>query len=152
MGGVIRLVGNDTIKINERLITDLPDGEVGSVKFATDIATVKTGKNKNAVIASNASGEQATMELRVLRGSADDKYLNGLVSLFKSDPPSFALMNGEVIKRVGDGEGAVAGDTYVLTGGVPTKNVDVVSNVAGDVEQGVSKYTFNFVEGVRAIA
>lgn len=152
MSGVIRLVGNDTIKINDRLITDFPDAEVGSLKFPTDISSTKTGKNKNAIIALNESGNQAVLELRVIRGTSDDKFLNALVSLFKSDPPSFVAMTGEVIKRLGDGAGGITSDVHVLSGGVPSKQVETTSHVSGDTEQGVAKYTFTFVEAPRALA
>ena len=150
--GVFKLTGNDVIKINERLFTDLPSGEVCKVSFSTDIVTVKTGKNGNAIFASNESGNQATMELRVLRGSSDDKWLNSLLLSYKNDPTKFVLMSAELIKRMGDGQGNVSNDTYILQGGAFTKLVEGVSNVEGDIEQAVSKYTMMFAIAPRAIA
>lgn len=146
------LVGSDTIKINQRILSDLPHGEVAKVTYETDLATVKTGKNGNTIFAQNASGFSATMELKLLRGSADDKFMQSLVTLYRANPTSYVLMNSELVKRIGDGQGNVTADAYVLTGGVPTKQVEVVSQVEGDVEQGVSSYTLKFAYAARAIA
>lgn len=149
---VFRLSGQDTIKINSRLLTDFPDGDVCKVTYSTDIVTVKTGKNGNAIFASNESGQQATMELRVLRGSDDDKFLNSLISDYRNAPTKFVLMTGELIKQIGDGAGNLVADTYILSGGVFTKLVEGVSNVEGDVQQSVSMYTMQFASSPRAIA
>jgi hypothetical protein len=152
MSGVVRLVGADTVQINGRLFTDFPHGEIGKLSYSTDIMTVKTGKNQNAIFAVNESGNQATLELRILRGSEDDKWMNQQHVLQKSDPTHFVLANGEIVKAIGDGQGTVTNDTYVLTGGAFTKNIDVVSNVEGEVEQAVAKYTMQFAIAPRAIA
>ena len=148
----MRLVGNDTIILDGRTFADFGSGEIGKISFSTDIATVKTGKNGNAVFASNESGNQATLELRLLRGSSDDKTLNTKLQSYKSDSVLFVLMTGSLVKRVGDGAGKVTNDTYILSGGVFTKNVEVVSNVEGDVEQALSVYTMQFAVAPRAIA
>lgn len=157
---VFRLTGQDTIKISGRLLTDFPSGDNCKVTFATDIVTVKTGKNGNAIYASNESGNQATVELRVLRGSDDDKFLNSLLSSYRNNPTRFVLMSGELIKNIGTGvatrkggdEASVTEDTYVLTGGVFTKLVEGVSNVEGEIEQAVSMYTMMFAIAPRALA
>jgi len=149
---VFRLTGADTIKINERLLTDFPSGDICKVTFATDIVTVKTGKNGNAIYAGNVAGNQATMELRVLRGSDDDKFMNSLLSGYRNSPTSFSLMTGELVKQIGDGQGNVTNDTYLLTGGAFTKLVEGVSNVEGEIEQAVSLYTMQFASAPRAIA
>ena len=157
---VFRLTGQDTIKVSGRLMSDFPSGDVCKVTFATDIVTVKTGKNGNAIFASNETGNQATVELRVLRGSDDDKFLNSLLSAYRNAPTRFVLMSGELIKSIGTGVAATAGgeeaqvvaDTYILSGGVFTKLVEGVSNVEGDIEQAVSLYTMMFAYAPRAIA
>ena len=157
---VFRLTGQDTIKISGRLMSDFPSGDVCKVTFATDIVTVKTGKNGNAIFASNETGNQATVELRVLRGSDDDKFLNSLLSAYRNAPTRFVLMSGELIKNIGTGvaageggtEAQVVADTYILSGGVFTKLVEGVSNVEGDIEQAVSLYTMMYAYAPRAIA
>jgi len=146
------LVGSDTIKINQRLMTDLPHGEVAKVTYETDLATVKTGKNGNTIFAQNASGFAASMELKVMRGSADDKFMQSLLTSYRANPTGYVLINSELVKRVGDGQGNVTADTYVMTGGVPSKQIEVMSQVEGDVEQAVCTYTLKFAYSERAIA
>ena len=146
-----RLVGSDTIVINGNTLADFGHGEIGKISFGTDLATVKTGKNKNAIFAANASGDQATMEIRVLRGTPDDKTLNSIIISYKNDPIGFNLVTGTVAKKIGDGAGGISSDNFVLAGGVPTKNVEVISNVEGDVEQAISLYTFQFSAATRTI-
>lgn len=164
MADLVVLTGRDTIKINSIILEDFPHGEVGKLTFGTDISTTKTGKNGNAVIAINESGNQGTLELRVLRGGTDDQLLDTIVALYLNDPSAFVLMTGEIVKNLGTGAGTpIAGtsvapltgtvrtDTYALSGGVPSKKVEVVSNVEGEVEQAIAKYTFQFVKAVRTI-
>jgi hypothetical protein len=148
----VRLVGQDTIKINERILADFGHGEIGKISFSADLVTVKTGKNGNTIYASNTSGEQATLVIKILRGSADDKQLNTWMVSQKSDLPKWVLMNAELVKNLGDGEGAAISDTYVLTGGVFTKNLETTSNVEGDVEQGIVTYTMQFATAPRSIS
>lgn len=146
------LTGSDTIKINDRIIADIGHGEVAKVSFSNDIATVKTGKSGNTIFSQNASGFQATMELKVIRGSADDKFMQTIVRQYKTDPVGFVLVGAELVKKLGDGTSKLISDTYVLVGGVPSKQVEVVSNVEGDVEQVLSVYTLQFANSDRAIA
>ncbi len=91
------------------------------------------------------------MKYRVLRGSSDDKFLNGVLANQKVSPETFVLCTGELVKNIGNGAGAVAGDTTVLGGGVSTKNPDVKSNVEGDPTQAVVEYTFQFSRTNRVI-
>lgn len=148
----VRLVGSDTIKINDRLLADFGHGEIAKLSYETDVVTVKTGKNGNVIYAKNESGNQATLELHLLRGSSDDKYLNNQMALYDKDPTHYILMNAELAKIIGDGKGVVTSDVYILTGGVCSKNVEAVTNVEGDVEQAVSLYTLKFAIAPRTIA
>lgn len=147
----LAVTGQDTIKMGERILADFGHGEVAKISYATELATVKTGKNGNAIYVQNASGFQASMDLKLIRGSADDKFMQSLLTLYRSNPTTFVLQNAEVVKKIGDGKGTVASDTYILTGGVPSKQVEAVVNVEGDVEQVLSVYTFIFATSDRAI-
>lgn len=147
-----RLTGNDTIKINNRLITDIGSGDVAKITYANDLVTIKTGKNGSTIYAKNETGNQATLELHVIRGSGDDKFLNGQLQAYQADSAGYVLMNAEVIKVLGDGAGAITRDVYVLTGGVITKLVEATVNVEGDIEQAMSVYTMQFAIAPRAIA
>ena len=145
------VLGEDTIKIGDRILNDFGHGEITKITYSTELATVKTGKNGNTIFVQNASGFQATMELKVLRGSADDKFLQSLLTLYRSTPTTFILQNAEIVKKIGDGKGVTLADTYILTGGVPSKQVEAVVNVEGDVEQAISVYTYIFATSDRAL-
>ena len=150
--GTLSLLGSDTIKIGDRILSDFGLGEVAKISYATELATVKTGKNGNTIFVQNASGFQASMEVKVIRGSADDKALQTFLTSYRSNPTAYSVQNAELVKKIGDGLGVVSSDTYVLTGGIPTKQVEVVVNTEGDSEQGISVYTWVFAASDRAIS
>jgi hypothetical protein len=150
--GTLSLLGSDTIKIGDRILSDFGSGEVAKISYATELATVKTGKNGNTIFVKNASGFQASLEVRVIRGSADDKALQTFLTSYRSNPTAYSVQNAELSKKIGDGLGIVSSDTYVLTGGIPTKQVEVVVNTEGDSEQGISVYTWVFATSDRAIS
>jgi hypothetical protein len=155
--GIYRLTGNDTITLAgksfaSRLFTDLPHGEVAKLTYGADIATVKTGKNGNVLIAKNETGNQGTLELKVLRGSPDDTHLNSDLTAYNTDTASYICISGSVAKQLGDGAGKTITDTIAFTGGVITKRVEMVINVEGDVEQAVALYTIQFAAASRSIA
>lgn len=147
----VSMTGNDTIVINDRLLTDLADGDAVTVSYPDDIAAVKVGKNGNSIYSLNTTGKRAEVILRVIRGSADDKYLNNLLSQMQANFAGFILMTGEFIKKVGNGQGFITSDTYVMSGGIFTKAVEGKSNVEGDTEQSVAIYTLNYSNSPRAI-
>jgi hypothetical protein len=150
--GTLSLLGSDTIKIGDRILSDFGSGEVAKISYATELATVKTGKNGNTIFVQNASGFQASLEIKVIRGSSDDKALQTFLTSYRSNPTAYSVQNAELSKKIGDGAGVVASDTYVLTGGIPTKQVEVVTNTEGDSEQGISVYTWVFATSDRAIS
>ena len=143
--------GNDTISINNTILTDLADGDCVLLEYPTEIAQVKTGKNGNSLYALNEMGKQATVKIRLIRGSADDQFINGLLSQQQLNFYTFPLMIGEFIKLIGDGSGNVNNDTYVLSGGVFMKQVMAKDNVEGDVTQSVAEYELKFSNAPRAI-
>ena len=145
------ITGNDTVIINNRNLVNLGDGDNGDLKHPNELATVKTGKNGNTLIAYNASGQQGEMTLRVMRGSSDDIFLNALLKSWQLDPAGFFLLTGKFVKRIGDGFGLVRNDTYVLTGGVFFKGVDAKSNAEGDTEQSLALYNFRWGNVMRAL-
>jgi hypothetical protein len=150
--GTLSLLGSDTIKIGDRILSDFGSGEVAKISYATELATVKTGKNGNTIFVQNASGFQAALEVKVIRGSADDKALQTFLTSYRSNPTGYSVQNAELVKKIGDGAGVVSSDTYVLTGGIPTKQVEVVINTEGDSEQGISVFTWVFSSSDRAIS
>lgn len=147
----VAITGKDTLKINDRLIADLADGDVGALTFPNDLVNVKAGKNENILYALNASGKQGELTIRVVRAGPDDKFLNNLLSLMLNNFPGFTLLAGEFLKKVGDGKSNVAKDTYVLAGGVVSKIPEASSNAEGNTDQGLAIYHFKFGQCIRMI-
>lgn len=143
--------GSDTLSINNYTFVDFADGDVAVLTFPNEIANVKTGKNGNSIYGLNESGKNAELKIKVLRASADDKFLNGLLAAQQNNFAGFALMIGQFVKKIGDGKGNITSDTYVVSGGVFTKQVEAKSNVEGDTEQSTSTYTIKFSNAPRAI-
>lgn len=151
MGLSLSLTGNDTLKLRDRVFADFADGDYAVLTFPNDIAALKTGKDGNTVYALNETGRQAELVIRVLRGSSDDKFLQNLLAAQKNDFSGFVTLEGELVKRVGDGKGNITNDTYLVTGGVFTKNVEVKSNAEADTEQSVAIYTIHFGNNSRTL-
>lgn len=147
----VAMSGSDTIIINNRILADLADGDCAMLDFPNDIAKVKTGKNGNSIYGLDETGRQADFKLRIVRGSADDKFFNNLLSQQLGNFAGFPLMIGQLIKKIGDGQGNIASDTYILSGGVFVKAVNAKTSAEGDVEQSLSLYTFKFSNAPRVI-
>jgi len=147
----VALSGSDTVTINNRVFADFADGDCAELTFPNDIAAVKTGKNGNAIYGLNTTGRQCEFKLRLIRASADDKFLNGLLANQQLDFASTVLMIGQFVKKIGDGAGTVVSDTYDVSGGVFVKQVEGKTNVEGDTNQSVSVYTIKFSNAPRAI-
>lgn len=150
--GQVAFTGNDTQKINERILADMADGDVTVLDFPNELAVVKKGKNGNALMAFNAQGTIGDLTLRLVRGGADDKFMNNLVNQFINNPAAFVLLTGEFIKNIGDGRGNVQNDTYAAQDGVPMKIPPGKSNVDGDADQSAVVYMVKFATVVRVIA
>ncbi len=147
----VSMSGDDTVVINKRVLADFADGSIAELTYPNEIAMVKTGKNGNSIYGFNASGKQIDVKLRIMRGSADDKFLNGLLSQQQANFAGFPLMIANFVKKIGTGAGKIISDTYVLSGGVFTKMVEAKSNVEGDTEQSVSIYMLKFSNSPRAL-
>ena len=146
------VTGNDTLTLNGRVIIDNAYGTVSQVAFPNELVTIKTGKNGNTVLAQNASGFNATLTMRLTRGSSDDQFMQALVPAAGSSFPSTTLLAGTFVKNLGDGQGNVVSDTYALQGGIISKQVEGAENVEGDTEQGVAVYNVKFSNAARVIS
>lgn len=138
------LTGSDSIQVGGRVLKNFADGDIGKVAFDNDLANVKTGKNGNAVFAANAPGVQATVDLRLIRGSSDDNYLTQLLGQQIADLASFELLDGVFVKRLGDGQGNIQNDTYIGAGGIFGKMPEVTSNTDGSTDQGVAMWRLKY--------
>lgn len=149
----VSLSGSDTVVLNQQPLSDFADGNCVELVFPNGIANVKTGKNGNAIFGYNASGVQAEVKMRMIRGGNDDKFLMNLLNL-QNNPANFAstvLLSGTFIKKLGDGAGNVTSDTYVLAGGIFEKIPEGKSNVEGETDQSVAIYMIKFASAVRVI-
>lgn len=149
--GSVAMSGADTLSINNQVLADFADGNVAELTFPNDIANVKTGKNGNSIYGLNESGRQCELKIKVLRGSADDKFLNNLLAQQQNNFAGFPLMIGELVKKIGDGQGNITSDTYVLSGGVFSKQTEGKTNVDGETDQSTAVYTIKFSNAPRAI-
>lgn len=149
--GSVALSGNDTLSINNHVFADFADAIVAELTFPNEIAKVKTGKNGNSIYGLDESGKQADLKLRVLRGSADDKFLNNLLSQQQANFAGFPLMIGQFIKKIGDGQSNITDDTYVVSGGVFTKQVAGKTDAEGGVDQSVAEYMVKFTNAPRVL-
>lgn len=147
----VALSGSDTINVNNRVLADLADGNCVEMTFPNDIANVKTGKNGNSIYGLNESGKQCEVKIRVLRGSADDKFLNGLLAQQQANFAGTVLMIGQFIKKIGDGQGNITSDTYIMGGGIFTKIPEAKTNVEGETEQSIAIYTIRFSNAPRVL-
>jgi hypothetical protein len=147
----VAMSGNDSVVLNNRIFTDMADNDFAMLRFPDKIANIKIGKNGNAIYSLNESGKRAEFELRLVRGSADDKFMANLLLQQQNNFPSFPLMFGEFIKLVGDGQGNITNDTYITSGGIFVQQVDAKSNASGDSDQSVSVYKLEFANSPRAL-
>ena len=145
------LTGNDTVILNERVIKDMADGSIVEIAYQNDRVGVTTGKNDNTVFAENRTGSNAVLTLRVIRGSEDDRWLNGLSIEQNKDLPSFSLLRGAFTKRVGNGYGSISYDNYILIGGAFQRYPDTLENLQGETEQGSTVYQIVFAKAERAL-
>lgn len=142
--GINTITGADTITIYDRTFNNFASGDNAVLTFDADLVSMKTGKNENTIYSRNESGKNGKLVMRLMRGSSDDRFLQGKLAEILADFPSVQLAQGQFIKRLGDGQGNVFSDAYTLQGGVINRNVDGKENVEGDTEQGVAVYTIMF--------
>lgn len=148
----VSLTGNDTVIVDGRILADLADGDTAALDFPNNLAEAKVGKNGNTIYAFNSTGRTVTATVRVIRGSADDKFLNSRMNEYINDSAAFLLLEGEFIKRAGDGQGNVTNDIYRLRGGIIQKMPATKENVEGDTEQSVAVWQVVFANTDRVMA
>ncbi len=150
---LMSLVGDDTLLINDRPVhLEFLEGDTATIDFPNELVSLSTGKNKNTIYAKNESGSNFDLTFNVMRGGAVDKFLNGLQIQQNEDWAAFNLMTGAFTKRLGNGQGRVTYDTYMLQGMVFVKPVPTKGNVSGDGEQGKAQYTLRGALAVRALS
>lgn len=147
----VAMSGNDSVILNNHVFNDFGAGDYASLKYPDKIATVRIGKSGNAIYGLNQSGKKAELEMHLIRGSADDKFLSALLLQQQNNFPGFPLIFGEFIKLVGDGQTNITNDTYIVSGGIFVNQVDAKSNAEGDTDQSMVVYRIDFANAPRAI-
>ena len=143
----VSLSGADVIKIDDRILNDLADGDAVHLTSPNDLANVKVSKNGNMIFAMNNTGLQVLCTVRLLLGSADDNWLNSRLQEMKNDFSSFILLSGVFTKRVGDGVGKLSSAVYMLAGGIFKRQPEAKTSGEGDTEQSVVVYELLFGNG-----
>lgn len=151
MPGSVSLTGNDVITLNGRVFHDFANGDVIKLDFAGELVKVQASKDGNVIYGLSTEGRTATLSLRLLMGSSDDRYLNSLLASQVSDLSGFILIVGSFVKRVGDGAGNITNVIYNTLGGVIEKFPSAKSNTLGETEQSVSEWVLRFGSNTRAI-
>lgn len=146
------LTGEDVFLINDYpLMADTANGDIVTIDFPNDLATMTTGKNKNTIYAKNEAGSNIDITCKLMRGGKADKFLNGLQAQQERDFVGFTLMNGAFVKRLGDGAGNITYDTYNIQGMIFTKAVPGKASPDGDGDQATATYTMKAAVATRGI-
>jgi hypothetical protein len=145
------LTGQDVIQINGRIITALADADSFMVTFPNPLTKVKAAKSGNVIYALDQTGLMGDVVLRLLIGSDDDKYLNSLLQTLISDISTFVLMTSNIVKRVGNGQGAQSSVVYQCSGGIFKEQVGAKTSAEGDVESSISIYNMTFGSVLKTI-
>jgi len=147
----VAMSGNDGLVINNRIFSDFGTATWGELTFPNQVANMKTGKNGNTIYSQNQTGFNASMTVMLIRGSGDDKFLNGILANQNNNFPGTPLLQGSYTKNIGDGNGKIIKDTYSLNGGLVVNMVEGKSNAEGDTDQSLAVYKLGWASAPRAI-
>lgn len=145
------ITAEDTFTVNGIVLSNFADGSVINLTHNNNLMSMVTGKNGSSVYAKNEQGVNASVELRVQRGSYEDRLLHELMSQQEADAVSFKLIQSVFTKHLGDGQGNVLSDTYTLTGGFFVQRPDVFYSTTGDAESGIITYSLQYAKSERTI-
>lgn len=143
--------GQDIIKFNDRIMNDFANGDVAIITYPNELHSMTNGKNGNSMAAHNEQGTIAELQLRVIKGSPDDKYLNSFIIAWKGHSESFKPANAELTKVISVDNG-LTNEITSLSFVIPSNNVETKTNTDGDTEQVVSVYRFRAGHSVRALS
>lgn len=152
----VRVTGNDIIELGEQSgrltpITSFADGDYARISFPNDIMNFTIGKNRNMIASYNAMGNLAELELRLLRGSREDQFLNNHYPTFASDTLNFKFIFAKITKKLTIDTGDEIDETYTLDNGVISKAPEFISNVSGSTDQGVVVWQIKFASFERSV-
>lgn len=143
--------GQDIIKFNDRILKDFANGDVAIITYPNELHGMTNGKDGNSMAAHNEQGNIAELQLRVIKGSSDDKYFNSLIIAWKTHSSDFASSTAELTKVVSVDNG-ITNEVTTLGFVIPANNVETKTNTDGDTEQVVSVYRFRAGRSQRALS
>jgi hypothetical protein len=149
---VSALAGSASLILYSKIFNDFADGDTIDLDFPNGMATVKKGKNGNALFALNTQGQIGVLKLRLVRASEDDIFLLNKLNLQNANFSATVLASGRLTINVGDGSGIVSEDTYLLSGGVFQKQTPGKENVEGNTDQALTIYEIHFAKALRIVA
>jgi len=133
-----------------RVFADFANGNFLGLEFGNQVSTREQGRG-GSIIAYNTNAKQATLTLRLIKGSPDDVHLNGVLSDYDRSPETFVLLAGSVSLKLGNGSGDITTENYILSEGSFINKPAFTTDTEGDAESGVSVWTFD-VTAVRNFA
>jgi hypothetical protein len=142
--GQVALTGKGVHLINGQMLSSFADADIMAITAPNEMWKVKASKNGNVIYGFDNMGLLGDVDLRVILGSSDDKFLNSLLQTSISDPASFNLLTGSFTLRVGDGQGNFNNVVYMCAGGVFRNFVPGKESAEGDTEQAVAVYRLRF--------
>lgn len=145
------LTGSDTLTLNNRNIINFATDDVSTLDIPNNLVDMKTGKNGNTIFAENAMGFNGTLVIKLMRGSPDDQFVDGILNAMINSYATSVLIQGTFVKQIGDGLGNIINDSYTLSGGQIQKIPAAKSNVVGDTDQATTSYTIIFANVSRGI-
>ena len=148
---MLAYTNQDIIKFNDRIGSDLANGDCVTITFPNELHGMANGKDGNALAAHNEQGHIAELTIRTIKGGAFDKYLNSFVTAWKNRSDDFAPASAECTKIISTEAGRV-NETVSLGFIFPIANVGTKTNTDGDVDQMVCEYRFRAGTSSRALA
>jgi hypothetical protein len=125
-----------------RVFSDFANGKYLTLEFANPRSTREMGRG-GSIITKNSNASQATLTVRLIKGSPDDVFLLGTASDYDRSPETFVLMAGSASLRFGDGSGEVTTENYSLSEGSFTNQPGFSTDSASDAEDGIAVWTFD---------
>lgn len=152
------LVGDATVSITPaggatRVLTDFADGTIFDIDYVSDLINSTTGKEGNTVFVKDERGRNGKGSMRILKGSSDDNYLNGLFTDMKSSFGSGTkILTIDIVRKIVDGTGTTLTESFNLQGCLLTQMPKTSVNVHGDTEQAISVWNMVAADVNRSIS
>lgn len=151
------LVGGETLTIQPsggaaRVIADFADASIVEVDFQSELINTTTGKNGNGIAVLDERGRNGAISFRIVKGSADDNYINGLFNAMKNNFVATKFLTISFSRSLIDGSGAVLTETYVFEGALFSQMPKAMANVHGDTEQAIAVWSAKAINSNRTIS